>query len=101
MATHNVVDGHEMPVSVEGAIFTGVLQAPLVGVLELTTYPPLPTAMQNSAEGQDTPSSALEETRTALSHALVAPAGFVEVATFPKISTSTHRLLDAHARPVA
>ncbi len=73
---------------------------PSVGRRELKATPDWSTATQNVRDGHDTPASdapSLSGSIVAAFHALLPPAGWVELSTRPRFaSTATHKAFDAH-----
>jgi D-serine deaminase-like pyridoxal phosphate-dependent protein len=98
-ATHSDVDGHETATSARAPSTCAALQAdaPLVGFVDVMTFPALSTATQNASEGQEMSSMASAGPATcAMVQAEAPPAGLVDVITSPRASTATHSDADGH-----
>src|SRR5207247_2433441 len=70
--------------------------APPVGLLEVTTVPPLPTATHSRTLGHETPFRLDAPIRLLSVHAVSLPVGFVEVITLPARFTPAHSVLLGH-----
>jgi hypothetical protein len=67
--------------------------APPVGLLDVTTLPPLSKATHRPLLGQDTPDIELKKSTWVTVQAAAPPVGLLDVTTLPLWSTATQRLL--------
>src|SRR5947208_734775 len=73
--------------------------APPVGLVELTTLPPLSTATQSDVDGHEMPLIPLLPSTLVTVQAPAPPVGLVEVTTLPTLSTATQSDVDGHETP--